>query len=266
VRTFQTFATIPGLRHAITTRTDPGVSQGPYAAANLAYHVGDDRDHVTRNRELLARSLGYHPARLTAAQQVHGTNMKIVTKETAGRGALSGADAIPACDALLTREPDLPLLIMVADCAPILMVDPETRALAVVHAGWRGALGGIAGAAVRRMQSEWDTRPENVRVGIGPCLCLECLEVGPEVAAQLNEADRDCARPGARNPHLDLRRVLGRDLERAGVRRENVEVLEECPRCDGEIWFSHRGHGGATGRFGVVGWWARENTWTPDRV
>ena len=234
MRTFKTLASIPGFHHALTTRTDPGVSQGPYAAANLAYHVGDGPAHVTRNRQLLADGLGYHPTRLTAAQQVHGTGLTVVTADNAGRGALSGADAIPACDALLTREPGLPLLIMVADCAPLLLVDPVTRALAVVHAGWRGALGDIAGAAVRRMESEWDTRPEDVRVGIGPCLCLECLEVGPEVIAQLCEADRDCARPGTRNPHLDLRRVLGRDLARAGVLSEHVEVLEECPRCDGE--------------------------------
>lgn len=251
---FQYLREIPGLRHAVTTR-DGGVSSGEYASLNLAFHVGDETETVRENRRISACKIGFNLENLVAAQQVHGDAIQIVHAQDVGRGALDMESAIPNTDALITDTKNLPLLILVADCAPILLVDPKNQVLAVVHAGWRGALAGIASKTVLRMQSEFGSAPEEILAGIGPCLCLENLEIGPEVAAQVAQADAKSVVPGWEKPHLDLRGLISRDLESVGVRAQNVEAMPFCSKDDARF-FSHRGQSGIAGRFGIVAWWA----------
>lgn len=252
---FDSLYNIPGLRHAITTRG--GSCAGPYNALNLAYHVGDDAERVTQKRKKLAEELGYEATRLVAAQQVHGANSNLVLEADAGRGAFGWNDAIPNCDALIVNEPQLPVLIQVADCAPILLVDPESRTLAVVHAGWRGAVGNVAAEAVNMIFLEHLTHYSQFKAGIGPCLCVDCFEIGPEVieAAQKVAPEAVIQRSDWQKPHLDLRLLIQRDLESLGVPTENIEVMPHCPRCNNDLFFSHRGQNGTAGRFGLVAWW-----------
>jgi YfiH family protein len=251
---FASLRAVPGLRHAVTTRGG-GCSEAEYSALNLAYHVGDDAARVTRNRRLLAAALGYDADRLVAAQQTHGAQSQIVSGDRAGRGATDGESALPATDALLTREPQLPLLILVADCAPLLLVDEKRRVLAVVHAGWRGAVAGIAAQTVARMRAEFGSDAAGIRAGIGPSLCAACFEVGAEVADAARPLAADAVLAGNSRPHLDLRRLLQRDLEAAGVLPPHIAARPECPRCCPELLFSHRGQRGVAGRFGLVAWW-----------
>ena len=251
---FASLDAIPGLRHLITTRSG-GIGAGPYASLNLGYHVGDDPAQVTRDRELLAQAAGYRAASLVAAQQVHGAGVRVVGAAESGRGALDWDGALPSTDALVVGEPGVPVAILVADCAPVLLVDPVHRVLAVAHAGWRGALAGVAGAALRAMSESFATHPCEVLAGIGPCLCVPCLEVGEEVAEQAAAVCPSAVRLGQSKPHLDLRALTRHDLETAGVPPGNIEVLPDCPRCLPEIYFSHRGQGGVAGRFGLVAWW-----------
>lgn len=253
---FSTLATIPHLKHVLTTR-EGGVSSGPYASLNLAFHVGDEAEAARENRRRLAGELGFDIARLVAAQQVHGNVVGILTSADAGRGALNGESAVAGVDALVTTETGLPLLMMVADCAPIVLADPDKRVLAVVHAGWRGALAGIAGRAVRAMGEQFGCEPSAIRGGIGPCLCTANLEVGEEVASQVAAVFPESVmrRPEWAKPHLDLRDMIGSDLERAGVAREAIEVSPLCPQIENALLFSHRGGQGVAGRFGIVAWW-----------
>ena len=247
---FATLAAIPRLRHAITNRLG-GQSSGPYASLNLGFHVGDDANDVRANRGSAAGSLGYDAEALVAAQQVHGDAAQRVTLQDAGRGALDWESALPATDAIYTGESQLPLLILVADCAPLLLVDESSLTLAVVHAGWRGALAGIGGKTVTAMGGE----SAEVRTGIGPCLCVACLEIGPEVADQVGAVDAAAVVDGYSKPHLDLRGLIRRDLVKAGVPAPNIEISDVCPRCQRATYFSHRGDDGTTGRFGLVAWW-----------
>lgn len=173
-------------------------------------------------------------------------------REYSGRGALDFDSAIPDCDALIVAEPKIPVMILVADCAPVLLVDPVRRVLAVVHAGWRGAVAGVTSRTLGEMQKVFGTKTEEVLAAVGPCLCADCFEVGEEVAAQ---AARTCVIGGYEKPHLDLRALVQHDLKSAGVLAVNVEVLERCPRCENEAFFSHRAQGGKAGRFGLVAWW-----------
>ena len=243
---FSSFRALPNFRHAITTR-DGGFSSGDFASLNLAFHVGDDAEAVRRNRRVLAEEMGYDAQNLVAAQQVHGASCATANSSHAGRGALDWASALPATDAIVTAQSGLPLLILVADCAPILLFDPRARVLAVVHAGWRGALGGVASGAVAAMQ-QLGAQAQNIRAGIGPCLCARNLEVGPEVAPMF--ADKTVLEQSGEKYLLDLRAVISNDLKSAGV--EQIETSESCPKDESDRFFSHRGQKGKAGRFGIV--------------
>lgn len=256
---FEQFASlrhVPGLRHAITTRHG-GVSSAPFSSLNLGLHVGDEALQVLLNRRLAAQALGFDEGASVWAQQVHGTDARIVTPENRGRGAFDYSDALPQTDALVCDSSNTPAWILVADCAPLLLVDSGRQVLGVVHAGWRGALGQISWHTISRMSAEFGTEAEEVLAGIGPCLCVNCLEVGEEVALEAERvgAEACIVRQGFDKPHLDLRRALLDDLTASGVRRERIEVLDECPKCLSEKYFSHRGEGGKAGRFGLVAWW-----------
>lgn len=246
---FSTLSDIPNFHHAVTTR-EGGFSSGEFASLNLAFHIGDNAETVRRNRRALADKLGYNAERLVAAQQVHGDNCAVIASSDAGRGALDWESALPATDALITRETGVPLLILVADCAPMLLVEPDARILTLVHAGWRGAVAGIAGKTVARMVA-MGADAANIKAGIGPCLCAENLEVGGEVAALVE--DKSALHPHGEKYRLDLRALLRRHLEEHGVR--HIEARPECPKRDGETFFSHRGQRGTAGRFGIVAWW-----------
>lgn len=244
---FQNLSRIPGLRHGITTRAG-GVSEGSYASLNLGFHVGDDAEAVRENRRLAGEQLGYDPAKLIALKQTHGSNFCFSTDDLAGCGAFGWEDALDDLDAIDIAEPNVPVLIQVADCASVLLSDGKR--LSVVHAGWRGA--------VNRLPRQLAvTYPDTHRllVGIGPCLCPKCLEVGPEVVEQVPRMHKRTILSGWEKPHLDLRDLIRRDLMRAGVPEENIEVMDRCPRCEPETFFSHRGQGGRAGRFGLVAWW-----------
>ncbi|HEY0076640.1 MAG TPA: polyphenol oxidase family protein [Abditibacteriaceae bacterium] len=253
---FDSLKNIPGLRHAITTRG--GSCAGPYDDLNLAYHVGDDAARVTANRKKLAVELGYEASCLVAAQQVHGANVEIATEAHAGHGAFDWDGALPNCDALVVDEPNIPVLIQVADCAPVLVVNQTNRIFAAIHAGWRGAVEGIVGTQVFVLNDFLpDVDSTDFRVGIGPCLCVNCFEIGAEVveAAQKIAPEAILQRSDWQKPHLDLRLLIQRDLENFGVLMENIEIMPHCPRCQNDLFFSHRGQNGTAGRFGLVAWW-----------
>lgn len=253
---FPELATLPGLCHVISTR-DGGVSEGDFSSLNLGYHVGDDPLRVSENRRRLAEAAGYTADSLVAAQQVHGVNLAWVGAAERGRGAFSWESALPDTDGLIVAEPRVPIAIQVADCAPVLLVDPRQRVLAVVHAGWRGALGRIASAAARQMIARAGTDPRDLLVGIGPALCPACLEVGPEVGAAVEQAfGPQVIVSGGIKPHLDLATMLTADLACLGVTAQQIIRHPHCTRCHNVRFFSHRGQSNHAGRLTLVAWWA----------
>lgn len=250
---FYFFSNIPHLHHVISTRHG-GVSKGVFTSLNLGFHVGDDDASVQKNRRLLAKSADFAIGNLVAAQQMHGDQVHLVQKEDAGRGALDLQSAVPDVDGLVTEEPNIPLLIQVADCAPVLLADAHARVLGTAHAGWRGALAGIAGKTMGKMQ-QLDADPQNTFAGIGPCLCMRCMEVGEEVADLALPHYPLAVQTFRGKTHLDLAQIVRQDLMQAGLKADHIETMHACPRCNTQEYFSHRGEGGNTGRFGLVAWW-----------
>lgn len=169
-----------GVDAFVTTRSG-GVSTGPYQSLNLGLHVGDDPAAVEENRRRAAAAVGATLDDLVLGTQVHGVHAAVVGPEHAGRGARSEDGALAGTDALVTTSSTPVLATLVADCSPILLVDPEVPVLATVHAGWRGALGGVGPAAVAAMVS-LGARPARIRAVIGPTVPQAGYQVGPDVA------------------------------------------------------------------------------------
>jgi polyphenol oxidase len=175
-----------GVAVAVTTRHG-GVSSGPYATLNLGLHVGDDPALVLTNRDRAARAFGVTLNDTVFAEQVHGARATTVTASDRGRGARRMDDAVAATDVLVTITHDVVLVMLVADCVPLALVDPRTRTLAVVHAGWRGTAAGAVGSALEAMAAQ-GSRPERMTAFLGPAVSLDRYQVGPEVPDGLRGA------------------------------------------------------------------------------
>jgi len=153
----------------------------------------------------------------------------------------------PAGDALLTSVPGLVVAIRTADCLPILIVDPRHRAVAAVHAGWRGAAAAVAAKAVQALAREFGGQPEEVEIAIGPGICGRCYEVGPEVARRFAAWLPELAEV-AKPVLLDLTEVNRRQLLGAGVSPGGLHLGAPCTACSSDEFHSYRRQGPRAGR------------------
>jgi len=245
--TFSALDAFPELVHGVFTRRG-GVSPAPWDSLNLGWTVGDDFVRVDKNYRLIAQTLGFARDDLTTTWQVHGN--RIVLADAAHRGGSLGK-----ADGLITNTPGIPLLQRYADCTPILLYDPEHRAAGIAHAGWQGVVARTAEAAVQAMCAAFGSDPAQMVGAVGPAIGPCCYDVGPDVAAAIQDSQRapnSLLRPSQRPGHayLDLWRANARQLTDAGV--GTIEVAELCTSCHKDIFFSHRGDKGKSGRFGAV--------------
>jgi YfiH family protein len=243
---------VPGIVHGITGRV-PGLG---LADGNLGYGAPRDTADAWRMRLRWSAAIGVDPDRLASARQVHGADALRVAAADAGLGARAGSGWVGAADVLLTDEPGVALLSLHADCLPLLLVDPIRPAVAVVHAGWRGTVADVAGAAVRAMTAHHGSRPADLLAFLGPAIGPCCYEVGPEVASawrgRLGDEPDPALTPTGARWTFDLPAANALLLLRAGLASTHLEQSGVCTRCAGEAWFSHRGQGPTTGRFGAV--------------
>jgi purine-nucleoside/S-methyl-5'-thioadenosine phosphorylase / adenosine deaminase len=178
-------------------------------------------------------------------RQVHGTRIAVATH-----------GARPEADGLLTAAPGLGVGIVTADCVPVLLVDRRTRAAAAVHAGWRGAAGGVLEAAVAELGARFGSRPGDVEAVAGPAIGGCCYEIGRDVIAAFEDRKGRTTAPALTSVngrhHLDLRTAVRLLLAAAGVRA--VTILGPCTACGGN-YHSYRRDGAGTGRqLSFVGW------------
>jgi YfiH family protein len=211
-----------GAAVAVTTRHG-GVSEGPHGSLNLALHVGDDPERVVINRVRAANAFGVELDDVVFAEQVHGAGSAIVGALERGRGTRGMDDAISSTDILLTTDPRATLAILVADCVPIALLDPEARVLAVVHAGWRGTAAQASVLALRAMGT-LGARPEDVIAFIGPGAHPAHYQVDQEVyralaaAVALHPLPPEVARPdGPGHWKVDLMAANRQQLLLGGV-------------------------------------------------
>ncbi len=177
---------------AVVTTRRRGISEGAYESLNLGLHVGDDPARVVENRRRAAASMGLALSDLVFCTQVHGRAVAVVGEVHRGRGARSMDDTVGEADALVTTTPGLGLVVLAADCVPLVLFDPKAKVVACVHAGWRGTVARVADAALTAMASLGGAA-ERTLAGIGPAIAADRYEVGDEVA----EAVHACFRGGA---------------------------------------------------------------------
>ena len=166
---------------AVVSSRDGGYSKGEYASLNMSFFLGDNPLTVAKNRQKFFNSCDLPIERAVGAKQNHGTHIAVVDKTMAGQGALCGERAIKNTDGLLTDVPGLPLLLLFADCTPLLFFEPHKKVVGVAHGGWRGSSGNIAGKMINLMKKQYGCLAKNIRVGIGPTIGAHSFEVGKEV-------------------------------------------------------------------------------------
>jgi YfiH family protein len=211
---------VPGLVHGFST----------LAMGNMRLPA-PGADPLTPERRAFAASMGMDGALLSVAGAVHGAR---VARVDGPSGAVRGHDA------LVTDRPGLPLMATFADCYPVLLFDPRRRALALVHAGWRGTAAGVAAEAVRALTTQYGCRPADLVAGVGPGICGRCYEVGEEAASRFDPA---FLRPSEAHPErhqLDLAAANRDQLEACGVPPDAIHDHRACTR-ESALLPSHRG-------------------------
>jgi YfiH family protein len=212
-------AEMPWLLQGTTTRGPKGaeLDLGLFSNGSSAERV---RAHWKRLLEATGMPAAVH------ARQVHGA-------DTSTHGAQpAGFNLVADCDAHVTAEPGVLLAVTIADCVPVFLVDPRSRTVGMLHAGWRGTVAGVLERGLARMSERGHVK--DVRLHLGPAICGACYEVGPEVFEALGEP------VPARPTPIDLRDVLARRAIAAGVEPARLTVSAHCTRCTGSDLFSHR--------------------------
>lgn len=206
---------------------------------NLGFNTDEHTDIIQANRDYLAESISTPIAKIAFANQIHETDIAEVTKG----GIYSNIDGF------ITQKTGIALAIQVADCGAILLGDTENGIIAAVHAGWRGAVGGIVSKALTKMMA-MGSHPENIEAFVSPCISIENFEVGDEVAAQFPEPFVD--RNSYEKPHIDLKNFIRNEMLESGLKSENIEINKSCTVSDKNL-YSYRRNGTQAGRMmGVI--------------
>lgn len=223
---------------AFTTRVG-GVSGGPFESLNLGALTDDDPYNVAENRRRACNAMGADPETATMAWQHHSAEVR----RAEPRGLVTPGTQFERCDGLWSNEPGQAMMLLTADCLPVAIARANGAgpALAILHVGWRGLLGGIVAEGARALGG--GRLAGAVGPGIGPC----CYEVGPEVAEPFGDAYGDDVLTDGR---LDLWSAAEKALRAAGC--DEVERTDLCTYCHPDLFFSHRRDRGLTGRQGVV--------------
>ena len=226
---------------AFSTRRQGGMSQGNYASLNVNPFCGDNSQHVTANRTLLANELGIPPSHIVLPHQVHGTR----TIRAYGACAPEGVDAI------FTTEPGLCVAVSTADCIPVLLHDPVHGAVAAIHAGWRGTVDRIIGKTFIAMNKAFGCTPSDIKAIIGPGISLKNFEVGQEVYECFAKAAfcmDNISKFINGKWHIDLVECNRLQLVDLGINDKNIHVSGICTYDNIDDFFSARRLGIESGR------------------
>ena len=246
-----TYLTFPlleraGLIHGFTTRLG-GVSSGEFASMNFNLTRGDDPANVEENFRRFCGAIGCDWDKAVLSHQTHTVNVQVVTEDmvTPGR-TLMEKQPFSDVDGLITDVPEAVLVTSFADCVPLYFLDPVRRVIGLSHSGRRGTVNRMGAVTVDRMKETYGCRPEEILACVGPSICRDCYEVGPEVAEEFRavfpaqEADLILRENEAGKYQLDLWKANELILLHAGVLEAHMAVTNVCTCCNPELLFSHR--------------------------
>jgi YfiH family protein len=218
-----------------------GVSPAPYHSLNLGGSTKDNPENILENNRRFFNALQVDANNAAKSHQVHGSEVLVVTAP----GRFEGYDA------LITNTPHVQLAIVVADCTPVLIFDPVQKAVAAIHAGWRGTVQEIVLKTALSLQREYGSVPEDCLAYVGTCIDECSFEVGADVADHFNSGFKRWD-AGKNKFFVDLKAANREQLVRFGLRSENIEVSPFSTVTNNEDYFSYRYENGLTGRMLVT--------------
>ena len=226
---------VTNVTHAFTTKE----------SGNLAFHVNDKPINVEVNHTNLAKELHYDKYKLIHMKQIHSSDVHIVNDNDT-------FDNPPTCDALVSNKKNTPLMVMVADCSPILFYDYKEEVIAVAHAGRQGAFKNIIQNTINTMKSQYNSNATNIYVSIGPSIGQCCYEVGDEIYQEASTLGLEYSLEKRNTSYyLSVSKILEAQLLGSGVKKENFEISKECTCCKSNKYYSYRAKA-QTGRFAGV--------------
>ena len=242
-----------GFANGFSTRGG-GTSPMPENSLNLAGFNEDDAENILENRRRFLKLFAGDWA-LAGCWQVHGSDVRVVENLRSMQSLQRSArgDTI-YCDAIVSDAGGVLAGVKTADCVPVLIGDPKTGAFAAVHAGWRGTLAEVAVKALARMTAEYETKPEDVLVAIGPAAGACCYEVGRDVIDAFGNAfsnQRDLFKE-TREDHacINLLQANRAQLVSAGVDPDRIFIAPLCTMCRTDLFFSYRREKNVYGKVG----------------
>ena len=235
------------LEHAFFLRRG-GASRDDYKSLNMSFRQGDEEFRVLQNWDRLATAFAIPVEQFLVVNQVHGDAIFVVI--THGN-YFSARDELNY-DAIVTTRADLAICIITADCVPVFLVDKVKKVIAVVHAGWRGTALEISAKVIRLMQKQYCCLPQDILAAIGPSIGKCCYDVDSTTAdafRRQNNSELILQQGSIKDKWmLDLPEANRRQILGSGVPENNIEVAGYCTNCNQDMFFSHRGSGGVTGR------------------
>ena len=193
------------------------------------------------------------PCPILQMNQVHDVKVAVVDRVDISQDELDG------CDAMITDLPGVAIGVRTADCIPVLLYDPVKKAAAAVHSGWKGTVSKIISKTVAKMRSTYSSQPSDLLAIIGPGICMECFQVGEEVALKFKETGFDINSLWSfRGPktgngmegghHIDLKEACRQTLVESGLKNENIQISDLCTYEDNHLLYSARKEGIECGR------------------
>jgi hypothetical protein len=235
------------LEHAFCTRRG-GASQDEYKSLNMSFREGDEEFRVLSNWDRLATAFAIPMEQFLVVNQVHGDEIFVIKSH----GSYFSSREELNYDAIVTNRENLAICIKTADCVPVFIVDKVKKVIAVVHAGWKGTALEISAKVIRLMQSQYRSQPQDILAAIGSSIGKCCYEVDAVVADAFRQHKHSSSflfpGSGENKWMLDLVEANRRQILEAGVGENNIEVSGYCTTCNQDMFFSHRGSGGITGR------------------
>ncbi|WP_235436072.1 peptidoglycan editing factor PgeF [Gottschalkia purinilytica] len=242
------------VNHGFTTRIG-GLSKSPFNSLNLGLKTDDNRENVIENFKIICDVFENTIDRAVLSDQVHKTDIKIVTNKDIGKGLVKNKD-YKDIDGLVTNEPDVMLFTFFADCVPIFFLDKVKKVVGLAHGGWRGTVDKISGKMIDIMKKNYSSDPNDILVGIGPSIGQCCYEVGADVYKRFNTnftSVSNVLKPtGEGKWKLNLWEANKVVLEESGVPCRNIIISEVCTSCNSDIFFSYRKENGITGRMAAI--------------
>ena len=206
--------------------------------SNLAFHVEDNEINVIKNRKNLALKLGYNYEDLVYMNQIHSANIIVVDENS--------PKLVDNCDSIITRSKNLPLMVMVADCIPILMFDDKQGIIAAIHAGRNSTFLEISKKTAEIFIEKFSSNPEDIRVILGASIQKCCYEVSDELSKIV---ENSFGKEFVENNYIDLQGINKKQLNDLGIK--NIEISNICTKCGDKSYFSYR-KDKKTGRFAGI--------------